>query len=244
MNRSLGVQFAFEIFTGICLVAVVVLFWSKPIWTSLLLLGILGMQLWFWGDSTDAVIMFSAALLGTPSEMIAVKLKIWTYNAPGLFLGVPVWIPFIWAALFCFFRRIALTAHSALQKCWPGDSHISKKIFFGLLGAAIVVYYLTIAPFISKKIVLVYSVIFIPAAIFWHGDRDRLIFIIGAVIGTVGEFICIGLGFWHYHYPVFKSIGLPISLPMAWGLSAVINGRIAMIWEKIYPAGNPDKWHE
>ncbi|MFH1487970.1 MAG: hypothetical protein ABII06_03620 [Pseudomonadota bacterium] len=239
MNRNLGVQSIFEILTGICLVAVVVFFWPNPLWTSLLLLGILGMQLWFWGDRADAVIMLSAALLGTPSEMIAVKLKIWTYNAPGLFLGVPVWIPFVWAALFCFFRRIALTAHCALQKCWPGSSHPSQKIFFGLLGGIIVVYYFSIAPFISKKIILVYSLIFIPTAIFWHGGRDRLIFIIGAVIGTVGEYICIRLGFWHYHYPVFKSIGLPISLPMAWGLSAVINGRIAMIWEKNSFRGEP-----
>jgi hypothetical protein len=46
----------------------------------------------------------------------------------------------------------------------------------------VVVYYFTIPPFISKKIILVYSLIFIPAAIFWHSGRDRLIFIIGAVI--------------------------------------------------------------
>ena len=232
MKRRLGHQFIFEILTGICLVAVVMLFWSRPFWTSLLLAGVLGMQIWFWRDKTDAVIMLSAALLGTPSEMIAVKLGIWTYQAPGLFLGVPAWIPLIWAALFCFFRRISLTIYSALLKVWPSEKELSRRFFFGLLGCMIVLYYFTIGPFISKMIILVYSVILIPIAIFWHGERDRLIFFIGAIIGTFGEYICIKLGFWHYHYPVFRSIGLPISLPMAWGLSAVINGRIAMIWEK------------
>jgi hypothetical protein len=39
------------------------------------------------------------------------------------------------------------------------------------------------------------------------------------------------LGFWQYHYPYFKSVGLPLSLTMAWGLSAVMIGRLAMIWE-------------
>ena len=44
--------------------------------------------------------------------------------------------------------------------------------------------------------------------------------------------MCMKLGFWHYHYPLIKSIGLPLSLPLAWGLSSVIIGRIAMMWEK------------
>jgi hypothetical protein len=58
-----------------------------------------------------------------------------------------------------------------------------------------------------------------------------LIFVIGGALGTLGEYICMKLGFWQYHYPFFMAIGLPLSLPLAWGLSAVIVARIARIWE-------------
>ena len=77
---------------------------------------------------------------------------------------------------------------------------------------------------------MVYSIFMLLAVIFWHGERDILIFVIGAVLGTLGEYICRKLGFWRYHYPFFRSIGLPISLPLAWGLSAVIVGRVAANW--------------
>ena len=70
---------------------------------------------------------------------------------------------------------------------------------------------------------LVCTIIMIPVAILWHGERDIMIFFIGAILGTTGEYICMKLGFWYYHFPFFRSFGLPVSLPLAWGLSAVIN---------------------
>lgn len=86
-------------------------------------------------------------------------------------------------------------------------------------------------PTITRSIAMVYTVIILVAAVFWHKDRDILIFIVGATLGTIGEAICMKVGFWHYHSPYFKAVGMPISLPMAWGLSAVIIGRIAKNWE-------------
>ena len=73
------------------------------------------------------------------------------------------------------------------------------------------------------------------AIIFWNKERDILLFIIGGILGTFGEYLCMQLGFWHYHFPHFKSIDLPISLPMAWGLSGIMIGRIAKIWETAPP---------
>ena len=101
-----------------------------------------------------------------------------------------------------------------------------------LLGAGvIVVYYIMISIAIIRSIAIVYTVIMLITVIFWHEERDVLIFITGGMIGTFGEYICMQQGFWHYHFPHFISIGLPVSLPMAWGLSAIIIGRIAKIWE-------------
>jgi len=230
--RSLWVELFFEVFTGIYVFAAVVICWRKPVWLSLLLGGGLIIQLWFWREKTDAVMMAAAALLGTPSEMLCVRLGVWSYSAPGLVLGIPVWIPLVWAFLFCLFRRISLSIHSAVWKIWPNPKMLSVRIFFGGLGAVIVVYYLITVSLIMRTIAVVYTIFMIPAMIFWHGERDILIFFTGAALGTLGEYICIKLGFWHYHYPLLRSIGLPISLPLAWGLSAVITGRVAGIWEK------------
>jgi hypothetical protein len=232
IRRGLAAEFLFEVFTGIYAIAVVVMCWRKPAWLSLLLGGGLLIQLWFWREKADLAMMAAAALLGTPSEMLCVRLGVWTYHAPGLVFGIPVWIPLAWAFLFCLFRRISLSIHSVRRRIWRNREMLSVKILFGVLCGVIVVYYLITVSLIMRTIAIVYTAFMIPAVIFWHGERDILIFIIGGILGTVGEYICMKLGFWHYHYPLLRSIGLPISLPLAWGLSSVITGRVAKIWEK------------
>ena len=231
MSKKIGVEFMVEALSGLYLVSVVVLFWRHTLTASLLLGAGLGIWLWRYRNKADAAAMVGAALLGTPSEMICVKYGVWTYHAPGLFMGIPVWIPLIWASLFCLFRRIAVTLHSLADNIWPRRKALSRKIVFGLLAAVIIVYYIMISITIIRSIAIVYTVIMIISVIFWHKERDILIFIIGGILGTFGEYICMRLGFWHYHFPHFVSIGLPVSLPMAWGLSAIIIGRIAKIWE-------------
>lgn len=229
--RGIGAELFFESFVGIYLLAVVVICWRKPLWLSLLLSGGLGLQLWFRGEKADVVTMVAAALLGTSSEILCVRLGVWTYHAPGLVLGLPVWIPLVWASLFWLFRRLSLTIMSVAQRIWPDQKMLATKIFFGVLGGLILVYYLITVSVIRRPIAAVYTIFMIPAVIFWHGKRDILMFIIGAALGTLGESICMKLGFWQYNYPFFRSIGLPLSLPLAWGLSSVIIGRIAGIWE-------------
>lgn len=231
-GRGIGTELFFEAVVGIYVLAVVVIFWRRPVLTSFLLSGSLGMQLWFWRKKADVAAMVAAALLGTPSEMVCVRLGVWTYHAPGVVFGLPVWIPLVWASLFCLFRRASLTLSSIAQRLWPDQGMLVRKLLFRGLGGIIVIYSVLTLCLINKTIAGVYSVFLVPALIFWHGEKDILIFVIGAVLGAVGEYICMQLGFWQYHYPLLRSIGLPISLPLAWGLSAVIVGRVAGIWER------------
>jgi hypothetical protein len=231
INRRLWLELLFEAFVGTYVLGVVVVCWREPVLSSLLLGGSLGIQLWFWREKADAAAMVVAALLGTPSEMICVRLGVWTYHAPGVVLGLPIWIPLVWASLFCLFRRISITAISVTCRIWPDQKMLGRRLFFRILGGLIVIYYLVTVCTVMKTIAVVYTVFMISAVIFWHGERDILMFVVGAVLGTLGEYICMKLGFWHYHYPLFKSVGLPLSLALAWGLSAVIVGRIAGMWE-------------
>ncbi len=227
LSRSI----AAEISAGIYLVLTVVFFWRQPVIATILLAAGIGLWLWLYRNRADAAAMLWAALLGTPSEMLCVHNGVWTYQAPGMIMGIPVWIPLIWASLFCLFRRITLTILDLVNRRWPDPGASARKILFGTMGAIIIFYFIWVALSIARSIALVYAIIILIAAIFWRKERDILIFLVGGFLGTVGEFICMQLGFWQYQYPYFESVGLPISLTMAWGLSAVMIGRLAMLWE-------------
>ncbi|MDX2445677.1 MAG: DUF2878 family protein, partial [Desulfobacterales bacterium] len=196
-----------------------------------LLMAGIGFWLLHYRNPPDVAAMLAAAVLGTPSEMLCVKFGVWSYHAPGLILGIPVWIPLIWASLFCLFQHITLTMLDLADRRWPDPTTLSRRILFGILAALIIIYYLWVVISIAQSIAMVYSVIVLIGIVFWHKERDILIFIVGSILGTIGEAICMQLGFWQYQYPYFDTIGMPISLPMAWGLSAVIIGRIAKIWD-------------
>jgi len=228
-GRTLRREILFEIFVSVYLVAVVVSCWRSPVIASFLLAVCILFQLRFWREKSDAATIIAAALLGTPSEMVCVHYGVWTYDAPGLILGIPIWIPLVWGALFCLFRRLSITAVEFF-------SALPNKRFFTLSimisGIFILIYFVTTVMVIKKEIAIAYTVFMIPAIIFSHKERDILLFIIAGLLGTFGEYLSMNLGYWRYHFPYLASIGLPISLPLAWGLSGVIIGRIAMIWEK------------
>jgi len=66
---------------------------------------------------------------------------------------------------------------------------------------------------------------------FWHKNHDILFFIIGAIIGPIGEIVCVHFGVWQYTNPSF--LGIPVWLPLAWGLAVVLVKRIAETFVKI-----------
>jgi hypothetical protein len=205
----------------------VILFWRRPVVATALLVFGLAFQLWYWRTRADFAVMLAAAILGTPSEMAAVHFGVWTYRAPGLVIGVPVWLPLVWAYLFCLFRRMSFTFLTVSRRRPTANRWIHR------VGAVLILAYgVAIILVVRRTIAAVYAATFLPAAAFWHKDRDVLIFIIAGILGTFGEYMCMKLGFWQYKYPIIKSIGLPVSLPLAWGLSGVIISRIATIWEK------------
>ncbi len=211
---------------------VVAFCWRSIGWMIFGLGAGLVLQLWFWRARADAVAMLAAAILGPPIEALCVKTGIWTYDSPGLVFGVPVWLPLVWAYLFGYYRRIALVIHEISLKIWPNSRDRWRIITFGLLGAVILIYFLVTVFLIRRNIALCYTAAMIPIIIFWRKERDIIIFGAGGIIGTVGEYIYMQLGFWEYHFPVFKSIGLPLSLPLAWGISSIYVSRIAGLWEK------------
>ena len=65
----------------------------------------------------------------------------------------------------------------------------------------------------------------------WHKKHDLIFFVIGAIIGPIGEIICIHYGVWHYSNPSF--LGIPFWLPLAWGLAVMLIKRVSETFVKI-----------
>lgn len=65
----------------------------------------------------------------------------------------------------------------------------------------------------------------------WHKKHDVVFFITGAIIGPLGEILCIYFGVWQYANPSF--LGIPVWLPFAWGLATMLIKRIAETVVKI-----------
>ena len=65
----------------------------------------------------------------------------------------------------------------------------------------------------------------------WHEKHDIIFFLVGAILGSLGELVCVNYGVWRYENPSF--LGIPIWLPFVWGLSAVFIKRVSETFLKI-----------
>ncbi|MBF0614954.1 MAG: hypothetical protein G8237_01290 [Magnetococcales bacterium] len=213
-----------SILIGITLFATVIQTWHHPVLTTALLTITLIAQARLTPHPNDKRAMLAAALLGTPAEAISVHLGEWTYHAPNLILGLPIWIPLIWANLFPLYRRLGRLLHPWIF----GNEQFKKKVYITLSILIILYGYATLTLMHKTPIIhLLYSGFLIAMAGFWRSSMDLLLFVIGASLGTLGEYTCVQLGYWHYYNPYFQQAGIDITLAMDWGLSTVIIHRIA-----------------
>ena len=59
----------------------------------------------------------------------------------------------------------------------------------------------------------------------WHKKEDIYLFVVAAVAGSIAEAVAIEFGAWHYTNPTL--LGVPIWLPLLWGLAVVFIRRIS-----------------
>ncbi|MEO5378920.1 MAG: hypothetical protein H7832_14235 [Magnetococcus sp. DMHC-6] len=212
-------MFFFTIGLSLAIFSSVIFTWSSPFLTTSLLVLILFAQLFFWPPPRTALVMGVAALLGTPAEIVEVALGEWQYHGTHLIFGVPMWIPLIWANLFGLFGRLAML----------GGLWIQNSTFYLWLTRFIVLFCVICVVLMNKQPVVIALYIFflLLGIAFWNQSKDKMLFLFGGVLGAFGEYVAIQLGYWHYYNPFFQSLGVDITLPLDWGLSAVIIHRIA-----------------
>lgn len=154
-----------------------------------------------------------ANALGTIGEWVAVnRLDFWDYAEP-FALGLPLWIVLVWGNLFLLFRRLAMR----FELAWGDEGAVRAVLFaaaLGLFAAAT----LRVVPETGTAYTVVATVALLGAA----RHRDLSHFCVAAALGVAGEWIGVSAGIWSYPDPTVPTAGLPITLPLAWGFSAVL----------------------
>jgi hypothetical protein len=178
----------------------------------------------------------NAAIYGTIGEAICVLLPwtpsgagLWIYAFPGPFgtaLRLPIWLPLVWGALFVLYADL----RDALLDLLPrsASERAIKRLRF-LLVLPIVIYAGLLFRTIDIRILYVFTPFFTLFLLFWTRPRDLLLYYIAALLGSFGEILAMRFGLWAYTMPMWNNAmtdwigvpGLPVSLAMAWGLSAV-----------------------
>lgn len=227
-------DFGFGVLVGFFLLGAVVLLWERPYILFGLLALALAVQLRVNPRKEYKWAALFAAALGTPGELIEVYLGEWTYYGPDLIWGVPVWIPLIWANLFTLFHRLSFSLISFFAQWPPLSSPRAWTLFFGLQGLLILTLWGVSLALMEKmvEVEIFYAVFFTLSILFWNKPGYILIFMTGAVIGSVGEYICVQLGYWSYYNPLFKELGVGITLPSDWGISAILISWLSGLWRR------------
>lgn len=172
-----------------------------------------------------------AGFFGTLGEIVCCTpaVRLWIYKNP-TFLGLPGWLPMVWPILMLTFTEMADYLHDV------AEHRFTPKTRTALTYAAIglMVSYAGFAFFHIHKVIAGVFLIFLILMLMVSRDLKRmLLFWVAALGGSVGEYICIQNGVWIYTRPFFRAFGIPLSLPLAWGLSANI---IVMLTRRCLPA--------
>ncbi len=98
-------KFIISLLAVLSLVAVT-LFWENNLLLVILLLIIGALMLLVNKSKTELTIFLYCGFLGAIAEVIAVYSGAWEYSNNS-FLGIPIWLPILWAIASIFILRIA-----------------------------------------------------------------------------------------------------------------------------------------
>ncbi|MBI3098061.1 MAG: hypothetical protein HYY93_07450 [Planctomycetes bacterium] len=200
--------------------------WARTIELTLLLAaGSLGLLLG-WKSRVDVAAYLFAAALGPSMEWVCIRQwGFWQYRpemggVPEY--GIPVWLPLVWGYLFVLFRRLAGLASGVMR-------------FTALRGAVLLLfggYFLISMQLVMPAIGTAYAIVLVLTVTLWRDEADLLMFLVSGTLGTLGEFISVQRDLWTYgQMAVIQELGMPVSLPFAWGFSGVLIRRFAAQWE-------------
>lgn len=201
------------------LMAIHTLYMDNPILTGVLA-AIFLLALLFRFSRFKLVLAAFATLFGSSGEILcaAPGIELWVYKNPS-YWNIPSWLPMIWPILMMTFVEMATYIHDCLVR------RVQREVSGLLVRLAmtlVLVYAMYTFIHIQWVIASVFLVFLILMLVFARGPYNIVLFWMGAFGGSLGEYLCIRSGVWFYTRPFFADFGVPLSLPLAWGLSANI----------------------
>ncbi|WDP88492.1 MAG: hypothetical protein HUN04_01535 [Desulfobacter sp.] len=156
-----------------------------------------------------------ALIFGTWGEYICCKYALWIYANPTV-LGLPGWLPFVWPILLVNMWEIS---EYLTQRAMDMPGFLKASALVGAL--AVIGGYVGVTVYLLQNIVIAVICGFgMMALVLARRPVNLVLFVVVGAAGTFGEFVCVLNHVWYYTNPTLKGLGMPVSLPLAWGVSA------------------------
>lgn len=101
---------------------------------------------------------------------------------------------------------------------------IESAIFWTGIGSAALLYENT------QLVTFIFLALCLLRLRLYHRKDDLFFFFSGMIFGPISEMILVQFGVWRYANPTF--LGVPVWLPLAWGLAVLMIKRFAEIFIK------------
>jgi hypothetical protein len=213
------------------LIANIGLFWRTPIIATLVALLIFFVAAIFFHTKEDVIFYVCGMILGPLAEIICVNQGAWTYTAP-TFLGIPLWLPFVWGFAFLIAKRIK----EALFTIEHWHAHHVKALlarrfeFILLIDSAIYVLLIMLVVGLWRSPTLLFMTILCAVIItsgVFHDREDAFFAVFAGAMGLGAEMVFVWFGAWSYGQPSF--LGVPLWLPLAYATFALQVRRLSFV---------------
>lgn len=103
-----------------------------------------------------------------------------------------------------------------------------KNIVIGVLSFLLSLLAIVILWRNNLALTLALLAIFIAMHYLWRTHRDTIAFVVGAIGGPLAEIVAIHFNVWKYSNPDIIIGHIPLWLPVAWGIAAMLIHRVTL----------------
>ena len=179
------------------------------------------------------ILAIVSIVFGTIGEIVccAKAVELWRYKNPTIW-GIPIWLPMVWPVIMMTSTDMADYLHGVVE------DKLGKKYLMPIRN--IMVFLILIYSFytffrIQIVIASVLLCFLLLMLLFARKPFNLILFCVASLGSTIGEYVCLKHHVWYYTRPFFSHTGIPLSLPLAWGLSSAIITLAAIAISKINP---------
>jgi hypothetical protein len=214
-----------------CLVLEVTYFWqwtntSTAIAAAIVLIGFV-----FFHQREDIVFFITAAALGSLAEITVMQTGVWQYGNPVIF-GLALWAPLFWGFAFLFGRRVRdavfqLTYQQVHYARHVREPRVLLAVLLDIFLYGAIVLGALLLWQTSFTLLGVYIALLALALSVFHTRADAFFVILAVLVGTALEVVATRAGVWTHSNSALW--GMPVWLPVAYGLFALIVRRAAVV---------------